>query len=70
MTNREVRIGMTVYHKFRQGQTGVVVESNKRTDDYSRSGRVETRHVVKWSDGTRFAELAVDLRKTPYEVQL
>lgn len=63
MTNREVRPNMTVYHKFRPGQTGTVIES-VTTDGYSRSGRTQKRHVVLWSNGQRVAELAMDLRKT------
>ena len=63
MTNRDIRPGMTVYHKFRPGQTGEVLRT-VQTDGYSRSGRSETRHVIKWSDGQTVAELAVDLRKT------
>jgi len=64
MTNREVRIGMTVYHKFRPGEAGSVLYS-VQTDGYSRSGRMETRYKVKWSRGQIVAERAIDLRKTP-----
>ena len=67
MKHSEVRPGMTVYHKFRPGETGSVLYS-VQTDGYSRSGRMETRYKVKWTSGQIVAERVIDLRKTPSEV--
>jgi len=65
MTNKEVRINMSVYHKFRPGQEGKVIATGIVTDAYSRSGRQQKRHKVQWSNGQLVAEQAIDLRRTP-----